>query len=77
MAAPIFIHSLFRTGSTYLFHVFRRCVGHYWCYQEPLHEVIRYAATAPEHLLQLNAESGSRLRHPVLERPYFWEFFQI
>ena len=23
-------------------------------------------------LLQSNAESGSRLRHPVLERPYFW-----
>ncbi|MBT8352562.1 MAG: sulfotransferase, partial [Deltaproteobacteria bacterium] len=34
--APIFIHALFRTGSTYLWRKFRQVEGFY-CYYEPLH----------------------------------------
>jgi hypothetical protein len=42
-AGPIFVHSLFRSGSTYLFEVFRRSPDGYWCYQEPLNEHLRHA----------------------------------
>ena len=34
--APIFIHALFRTGSTYLWRKFRE-VKEFYCYYEPLH----------------------------------------
>jgi len=49
---PIYIHSLFRAGSTYLFHVFRRSKAGYWCYQEPLHEVAFIAKHNPDILCQ-------------------------
>ncbi len=68
----IFVHSLFRSGSTYLFQVFRRSPAGYWCYQEPLHEL----ATRKEKDLLLAQDSDRLahwLRHPQLERPYFSE----
>jgi hypothetical protein len=74
---PIFVHSLFRSGSTYMFGVFRRSGAGYWCYQEPLNEFVRHAADAPGRLLEINAHDSSLLRHPILEKPYFWEFYQI
>lgn len=76
-SAPIFVHSLFRAGSTYVFNVFRRSTAGYWCYQEPLHEYIRHAATAPERLLDLHFDLEATLRHPHLEKPYFWELYEV
>ncbi len=76
-SSPVFIHSLFRAGSTYLFSAFRRSPAGYWCYQEPLHEYIRYAAEAPQRLLDLDLQLGSTLRHPQLQKPYFWEFYEV
>jgi len=76
-ARPIFVHSLFRSGSTYIFEAFRRSRAGYWCYQEPLNEFVRHAADAPDRLLEINAHDSSLLRHPILEKPYFWEFYQI
>jgi hypothetical protein len=75
--APIFVHSLFRAGSTYIFGAFRRSPAGYWCYQEPLHEYIRHVADAPERLLEVDFHLGSALRHPDLQKPYFWEFYEI
>ena len=76
-AGPIFVHSLFRSGSTYVFGVFRRSGVGYCCYQEPLNEFVRHAADAPDRLLEINAHDSSLLRHPILKKPYFWEFYQI
>ena len=35
---PIFVHSVFRSGSVYIFNVFRRSKYKYYSLQEPLHE---------------------------------------
>lgn len=74
---PIFIHSLFRSGSTYVFNVFRRARQKYSCYQEPLNEYLIHAATEPNKLLEFDREKQEYLRHPELNKPYFYEFHQI
>ena len=76
-SSPIFIHSLFRAGSTYIFNVFRRSSYQYWCYQEPLNEYITFAYSAPEKLLQIHKQAVEYLRHPELDKPYFYEFYAI
>lgn len=75
--APIFIHSLFRAGSTYLFNVFRRSSDGYWCYQEPLHEVALLARANPENLLAFRGEYVKHLRHPAIEVSYFRELYDV
>lgn len=73
-ASPIFVHSLFRAGSTYVFQVFRRSPVAYTCYQEPMHEAAWYAQHQPAFLLQQNDDSTQRLlRHPTLSAGYFQE----
>jgi hypothetical protein len=74
--APIFIHSLFRAGSTYVFNCFRRSTQQYWCYQEPLNEFL-LNSSSPAMLLQPPQENIKYLRHPELERPYFYEFHEL
>jgi len=72
--APIFIHSLFRAGSTYLFDVFRRSTNGYWCYQEPLHELSFFCREDPSRLEIDHGPAKMRLlRHPQLNAPYFLE----
>ena len=68
MTEPVFIHSLFRAGSTYLFNCFRRSPFGYWCYQEPLNEYLVNAVNMPGKLLELHEENATHLRHPKLER---------
>ncbi len=75
--SPIFIHSLFRAGSTYLFNCFRRSADGYWCYQEPLNEYLLNAKQQPNALLQLHKTNATHLRHPEIGRPYFYEFFPL
>ncbi|MBU2837513.1 hypothetical protein HF673_17630, partial [Acidithiobacillus thiooxidans] len=73
-SAPIFIHSLFRSGSTYLFHVFRRSNLGYWCYQEPLHELAFFCRANPSGLNIDHGGSKRRLlRHPEINGSYFRE----
>ena len=74
---PVFIHSLFRSGSTYLFEVFRRSPAGYWCYQEPLNEVLLKAPFDPSVLEASPDMTTKALRHPQLSRPYLWEFTAI
>lgn len=74
--SPIFIHSLFRSGSTYLFKVFRRSDVKYCAYQEPLHEMSAFAAEDPKQLINGFGEAESKLnRHPHLSSGYFQELF--
>ncbi len=74
---PIFIHSLFRAGSTYLFHVFRRSEAAYWCYQEPLHELSFYSKEDRKLLLSEKKEKMVQLRHPSIGDPYFFELYEV
>ena len=74
---PIFIHSLFRSGSTYMFNVFRRSPVGYWCYQEPFNEYLLRAKENPEVLLEIGKNTSVYLNHPLLEKPYFYEFYHI
>ena len=74
---PVFIHSLFRSGSTWLFDVFRRAEAGYWCYQEPFNEGLCGLNQNPDALLAVHTDVARSLRHPALERPYFYEFHAI
>lgn len=74
---PVFIHSLFRAGSTYIFNTFRRSAAGYWCYQEPLHEISLYARDNREILLREDASKMAMLRHPRLAAPYFRELHEV
>ncbi len=76
-AAPVFLHMLFRSGSTYLFKVFRRSDHGYWCYHEPENEFLKHLNGDCEKLLEMGSDTGRHLRHPILDIPYFWEFYQI
>lgn len=74
--SPIFIHSLFRSGSTYVFNVFRRTAG-YWCYQEPLHEITYFSRENPQGLqADQGDEKAKLLRHPNLDQSYFLELIE-
>ncbi|MCX7098688.1 MAG: DUF4214 domain-containing protein [Methylococcales bacterium] len=73
---PIFIHSLWRSGSTYVFNAFRRSEAGYWSYQEPLNEIALRAKDNPDIFPNFTSESLVVLRHPVLEKPYFYELQQ-
>jgi len=74
---PIFIHSLFRSGSTYIFNVFRRSKAGYWCYQEPIHELVLLAKEKPEELLTYSGDKMKALRHPPIDKSYFWELYEV
>ncbi|MEW6676860.1 MAG: hypothetical protein AB1421_02975 [Pseudomonadota bacterium] len=75
-SAPIFIHSQFRSGSTYLFHAFRRSQTGYWCYQEPENEIL-LDLTKDTDPLPDTRHFNKLLRHPHLDKPYLAEFFHI
>lgn len=75
--STVFVHSLFRSGSTYLFGVFRRSGAGYWCYQEPLHEAPLHAKVCPEALLHYDTKGSIDLRHPRLDRPYYQELYDV
>jgi hypothetical protein len=75
--SPIFIHSLFRSGSTYLFSVFRRAGDTYWCYQEPENEWLLMLDERPDQLLSVGSGDTQKANHPDIGNPYFWEFVQV
>lgn len=70
-ATPIFLHGLWRSGSTYVWSRFRALEDTY-CYYEPLHQGLgrlRAGRIARDHadLMEANA-------HPRMCDPYFEEF---
>ncbi|MBL8055341.1 MAG: hypothetical protein JNK29_01520, partial [Anaerolineales bacterium] len=69
--APLFVHTLWRTGGTYVWNKLRR--GAFWAYHEPFHELLLTAR--PDQLeAQFQDNFSGRLRHPETERQYFHEF---
>ena len=74
-SSPIFIHSLWRSGSTYIFNAFRRSCTGYYCYQEPIHEIALSLKDNLEDLLLYDSNMMQKLRHPTLDKPYFKELY--
>lgn len=67
----LFIHALWRTGSTYFWSKYRAQPDKI-AYFEPFHEAL---LDAPERTLSDQfADTNQRLRHPDLNRHYFAEF---
>ena len=74
---PIFLHSMFRAGSTYIFNKFRSADG-YTCFQEPFNEaLLLLKSDHPEKILEIHHETTKKLRHADLDKPYFEEFYNI
>lgn len=72
---PVFIHSLFRCASTYFFQKFRVLGARFTCYQEPFNESLEALNRSARHARLLASPDGSMLRHPRLDKPYFYEFW--
>lgn len=68
---PIFIHSLFRTGSTYLWNKFRQ-VDRYYCYYEPLHPVMGNLTSGNIDFMM--TRDFNSVHHPELEKYYLHEY---
>jgi hypothetical protein len=68
----IFIHSMFRTGSSYLYSLFREDSS-YYCYYEPLNEhLLNY--TQSDALKKGDCSDFNSLRHKFNDKNYFYEF---
>uniref|UniRef100_A0A7C4VRE8 Glycosyltransferase n=1 Tax=Desulfatirhabdium butyrativorans TaxID=340467 RepID=A0A7C4VRE8_9BACT len=72
----IFVHSLFRAGSTYFYHALKR-TGRYHVYHEPFHEIIADLPDQWEKFANGENELKSLLRHGFLKDGYFSEYKPI
>lgn len=73
MNDPIFLHGLFRCGSTYLFNKFRSDDGVH-CYYEPFHHVIRQLKKDNIDIWAHSGKTSQRMNHPLLDNPHFNEY---
>ena len=71
-----FVHSLFRSGSTYIYNVFKR-TGKFHTYHEPMHEVIASLPNSWSELSGRKDQLKSTLRHDFLMGGYFDEFSHL
>ena len=68
---PVFLHGLWRSGSTYVWSRFRAAEGA-TCYYEPLHDGL--ARLTHARVQRDTPDSIQGNHHPALARPYFAEF---
>ena len=73
---PIFIHSLFRSGSTYFFHAIKR-TGNFHVYHEPFHEIIRGLPVNWNSWQERTKQLKDILRHDFLDGGYFDEYAHL
>ena len=71
VSRPIFLHSLWRSGSTYVWSRFRTAKDVY-CYYEPLHDGL-HKLTA-DRISRTTPDAVAANGHPVLRKPYYAEF---
>ena len=72
---PVFIHAMWRTGSTYIWAKFRENPG-YRAYYEPLHEV--FVDMSADKLQAIWSDEATVVkRHPHLKAAYFAEFQEL
>ena len=74
MSRPIFIHSLFRTGSTYLWNLFRKN-NKYICYYEPFHQYLLDVNT--KNIDIILSRKHKEMHHPELDKYYWYEFTEF
>jgi hypothetical protein len=70
-ARPVFIHAMWRTGSTYIWNKFRKMAG-YRAYCEPLHEELARLRREDFEREEIR-KANQHLHHPLLTRHYFDE----
>jgi hypothetical protein len=68
---PVFLHGLWRSGSTYVWSRFRAAEDTL-CYYEPLHDGLRRLTRA--RIERDTPEAMQHNHHPALAQPYFAEF---
>jgi len=68
---PIFIHSLFRTGSTYIWSKFRQD-DRYYCYYEPFHQSLPKLTV--NNIENLMTKDFGSVNHPSLTDYYLYEY---
>ena len=71
-----FVHSLFRSGSTYVYNSLKQS-GVYHVYHEPMHEVIASLSNSWDELARRKDQLKTILRHQFLIGGYFDEFFHL
>jgi len=71
MSTPIFIHSLFRTGSTYIWSKFRK-FDDYKCYYEPFHNEL--LGITKDGLDIVDKDALKFNKHPDQDKHYFYEY---
>lgn len=71
---PIFIHSLFRTGSTYTWHQFRQN-DRYRCYYEPLHQI--FPLVTKNNIHGAFVRDPELVNHPPMSTPYLLEYAEL
>ncbi len=70
-ARPVFIHALFRTGSTYIWNKFRQLPG-YVCYYEPFHQLL--GGVTVDNVQDVLTRNFKAAGHPELDRHYLYEY---
>jgi len=72
---PILIHSLFRTGSTYIWNKFRQNED-FCCYYEPLHHVI---STFINSIIDWPYDTSltDKMNHPELSKTHYYEYKKL
>ena len=69
----IFLHSMFRAGSTYMFNKFR-IEGSFWTYYEPLHHDLVKLKQDTLDIWKFDKKATNVMNHPELNKPHFYEF---
>ena len=73
---PIFIHSLFRTGSTYVWNKFRQH-DEYYCYYEPFHQEMASLEKGKIDIWGYDKSCTQWMRHPDLNVGYLREYEKV
>ena len=68
---PVFLHGMWRCGSTYVWSKFRALNGTY-CYYEPLHQGL--GRITKERIERDTPETHLANAHPAMTKPYFHEY---
>lgn len=71
---PIFLHGLWRAGTTYCWSKFRN-VSNTYCFYEPLHHGL--AKLTPSRIERELYTTYKDNAHPDLDKPYFYEFLPV
>ena len=73
MRRGIFLHSMFRSGSTYIFKKFRE-EPQFWCYYEPFHHQLAHLEEGNLEIFRYDKVAADRMNHPHLMKPHFHEY---